>query len=283
VTPGADGLGGGIYNAGALTVTNSTFALNLASGGNAGYYNAFAKPGGNASGGAIYSTGSVVCVNVTIASNLTVAGSGSAPYYTSLLMGANFGANIANTNGTFTLRNSLLAYPGTNANVWGQIADGGYNISSDGSALFSSGASFNLTDPKLGPLQDNGGPTLTMALLPDSPAIDFGTLLGAPSTDQRGVIRLAGASVDVGAYELFTPEATRILTIATGSGSVMLTIAGVPRASYRLQSTTNVVSPIWRDMAGSDAAANGAGVAVLTDSGARESQRFYRALYVGGP
>ncbi|NNC99145.1 MAG: hypothetical protein HKN85_03085 [Gammaproteobacteria bacterium] len=63
------------------------------------------------------------------------------------------------------------------------------------------------TDQDVGPggagvdvLADNGGPTLTHALLVGSPAIDaaVGT---CPATDQRGVARPQGAGCDVGAYE----------------------------------------------------------------------------------
>src|SRR5206468_141935 len=56
-------------------------------------------------------------------------------------------------------------------------------------------------DPQVGPLQDNGGLTLTLALLPGSPAIDAGTPNGAPATDQRGVPHLPGLAVDIGAFE----------------------------------------------------------------------------------
>jgi hypothetical protein len=60
-------------------------------------------------------------------------------------------------------------------------------------------------DPMLGPLQDNGGPTLTQALLPGSPAIDAGSpACPPPDTDQRGVPRPQGAACDIGAYE-FVP------------------------------------------------------------------------------
>ena len=55
---------------------------------------------------------------------------------------------------------------------------------------------------KLGPLQDNGGPTLTHALLVGSPAIDAGDDAAAPTTDQRGVARPLGAATDIGAFEL---------------------------------------------------------------------------------
>src|SRR5262249_11038212 len=59
------------------------------------------------------------------------------------------------------------------------------------------------SDPRLGDLQDNGGRTRTMALLPDSPAINAGAASGAPTTDQRGVLRniYNGGTVDIRAYE----------------------------------------------------------------------------------
>jgi len=56
-------------------------------------------------------------------------------------------------------------------------------------------------DPKLGPLQDNGGPTLTHALLPGSPAIDTGRAEADDLFDQRGVPRVEGSAADIGAFE----------------------------------------------------------------------------------
>jgi hypothetical protein len=72
-----------------------------------------------------------------------------------------------------------------------------------------------VANPLLGPLQDNGGPTFTQALLPDSPAIDAVPVAdctydddGNPATpevpltsDQRGVARPQGSACDIGAYE----------------------------------------------------------------------------------
>jgi hypothetical protein len=59
-------------------------------------------------------------------------------------------------------------------------------------------------DPMLGPLQDNGGPTPTMALLPGSPAVDAGDNTGAPDFDQRGpgFPRIVGGTIDIGAFEV---------------------------------------------------------------------------------
>ena len=59
-------------------------------------------------------------------------------------------------------------------------------------------------DPLLGPLQDNGGPTLTHALSAGSPAVDHGNNAASLQNDQRGsgFPRVVGASADIGAYEL---------------------------------------------------------------------------------
>jgi streptogramin lyase len=57
-------------------------------------------------------------------------------------------------------------------------------------------------DARLGPLQDNGGPTQTMALLAGSPAISAGDATAAPDFDQRGFARVVGGTIDIGAFEL---------------------------------------------------------------------------------
>src|SRR5207253_6831744 len=66
-------------------------------------------------------------------------------------------------------------------------------------------------DAKLAPLADNGGPTLTRALLGDSPAIDAGNAatpgsggVACAATDQRGVLRPFGSHCDMGAFEVAT-------------------------------------------------------------------------------
>jgi hypothetical protein len=59
-------------------------------------------------------------------------------------------------------------------------------------------------DPLLGPLADNGGPTMTHALLPGSPAINAGVLRHRTQNDQRGFpyLRVYGPAPDMGAFEL---------------------------------------------------------------------------------
>jgi hypothetical protein len=68
------------------------------------------------------------------------------------------------------------------------------------------GTSVDPMDPKLGPLQDNGGPTPTMALLPGSPAINAGALTDS-EWDQRGpgYPRLVNGATDIGGYEVQQP------------------------------------------------------------------------------
>jgi hypothetical protein len=65
-------------------------------------------------------------------------------------------------------------------------------------------------NPMLGSLADNGGPTMTHALLPGSPAIDAADPAMCPSADQRGAPRVDGdgdsvAACDIGAFE-YLPE-----------------------------------------------------------------------------
>ena len=85
----------------------------------------------------------------------------------------------------------------------GTITSLGHNLSSDRSCGFTAVGDLSDSDPKLGPLQDNGGPTFTQALLPGSPAIDAGddAVVATASTDQRGLPRKRGLHVDIGAYE----------------------------------------------------------------------------------
>jgi hypothetical protein len=87
----------------------------------------------------------------------------------------------------------------------------GYNLSSDGSCNFNGRGDMNNINPMLGPLQNNGGPTQTQALLPGSPAIDAGNPSGCTDglghllkTDQRGMPRPDTedkSGCDMGAYE----------------------------------------------------------------------------------
>ena len=111
---------------------------------------------------------------------------------------------------TATLQNSIIAN-NSGANCGSGVTSKGYNMSSDRSCNFSNSGDRNNTDPKLGPLQNNGGPTLTMALPSGSPAVDSGNPSGCNdgqghrlTTDQRGQPRPDkedSGGCDMGAYE----------------------------------------------------------------------------------
>src|SRR5439155_18199838 len=83
-------------------------------------------------------------------------------------------------------------------------------------------------DPKLGPLQNNGGPTLTMALLPGSPAIDAGDNTNAPPYDQRGpgFPRIVNGKIDIGAFEV--QAAASVLVTVSAPASTNPSVFGQP-------------------------------------------------------
>jgi hypothetical protein len=177
-----------------------------------------------------------LAVNTTIAANSLEPGA-----YFGGGGGFGFGANAASTNGILALRNSLLAYPGTNENTWGTITDSGYNISSDGSAGFNSGSSFNFTDPKLFQLADNGGGIPTMALAPDSPAIDWAPVADAPATDQRGYARGYGGGIDLGAFEIVPPVPP--LSAFRSGTNLNVSFVGQAGVRYRIQRSSDLM--VW--------------------------------------
>jgi hypothetical protein len=167
--------GGGIENDSTLTVTDCTLSGNSA-----------------ASGGGIVNAGTLTLTSSTIADN-------SASSFGSGIYGGGFGMG--------SVRNTIVA--GNTAPFGPDIAFGipsqGHNLIGNGtngtgfSVTDLVGTSTNPIDPLLGPLQDNGGPTQTMALLSGSPAIDAGDNTGAPTTDQRGFPRIVGSAIDIGA------------------------------------------------------------------------------------
>jgi len=170
--------GGAIENTGGtLSATNCTFSGNSANGGGA--------IAGDSTGG------SVAVTNCTFSGN----------------SGFGTGIFIESSTTTLSLVNTIIAGTGTGCTGMGTITTNSHNLIQDGSC------SPMLTgDPKLGPLQGNGGPTQTFALLSGSPAIDAGddSVLGPPlslTTDQRGSTfpRLSGPHVDIGAFELQVP------------------------------------------------------------------------------
>jgi hypothetical protein len=196
--------GGGVFNnngGGAVNVTNSTVQGNTASGSSGSF------------GGGVYDGFSGSTVNITdstISGNTAATGGGVAT------------GNVMNVKDTIIAVNGA----GPDAVSFGTLTSQGYNLVGNGDGTpFINGVNHDLVgstatplDPKLGPLQNNGGPTLTMALLTGSPAIDQGAAATDPATsasittDQRGLTRpvdfpaipnaAGGNGSDIGAFEV---------------------------------------------------------------------------------
>jgi hypothetical protein len=99
--------------------------------------------------------------------------------------------------------NSIIAenISGTGADCLGGVMSHGHNVVGASCGEFTMGGDQIGANPKLGPLEANGGPTLTHALRADSPAIDAADAALCPDKDQRGVNRPQGPDCDIGAYE----------------------------------------------------------------------------------
>jgi hypothetical protein len=203
-TEGPSDVGGGVYTyqdggkiPGNLTVINSTISGNFA----------FSAGGGIACG-----FSGLTVINSTISGNSAGAyGGGIANGSLGLMIvNSTVSGNSAATcggvcGGTVEIGNTIL---NANAagNIDGTVTSQGYNVCSDdgGGLLTGPGDQIN-TDPLLGPLQDNGGPTLTHLPLHGSPAIDAGDpeFTRPPYHDQRGscFYRVFGRRIDVGSVE----------------------------------------------------------------------------------
>ncbi len=217
---------GGIDNLSTLTITNSTVSGNSASYYGGGIYNRRTLTINNStiSGNEADDGGGIVNYDTLTITNSTVSGNS-----------ANYGGGISNSS-TSTITNSTIS--GNEANEGGGIANklssttslvstivadniaetGTPDIYNDGSSVTVTASNSliengtitqdlgnNITgqDPLLDPngLQDNGGPTQTIALLPGSPAINAGSNPLGLITDQRGEARTLGGGTDIGAYE----------------------------------------------------------------------------------
>ena len=287
---GGIGRGGALDNEGTGEAVNCTFTGNTASAGNGGVgghggdvFNGVGGPGGaggNAGSAFGAISGAFNLVNCSIAFNSATAGSagsgGSGGYgtYGSGAPGPSGASGSAVGGGVSggTMVNSLLA-----ANSPGNCSgcsDGGHNLSSDASCAFTSVGSMNNTDPKLGPLANNGGPTLTMALLPGSPAIDAGDTSLAPATDQRGFPRPAGLAADLGAYE-YGSVMPQLSISRSGTNGLNLLGSGNGGQSCRLLSSLDLSNwiPIATNLIGSD------GTVLFYDTCAPAGAcRFYRLV-----
>lgn len=180
--------GGGIYSPTA-TLINCTVSNNRAE--NQGL------PVGtkSATGGGIQSaTGTVTLTGVTITENAVIGVAGT-------MTGGGISGRAALLN-TIVAGNTAASAP----DLSGTLTSSSHNLigNTQGGSGFQGRDLLNV-DPLLGPLQDNGGPTPTHALLPGSPALDRGHPKTDPTGfDQRGLgfARVVGGRVDIGAFEV---------------------------------------------------------------------------------
>jgi hypothetical protein len=298
---GGSGNGAALFNRGTAWLANCTVATNICIGGNGGTggtggwamssdlpggRGGRGGAGGSGSGSLYDTTGNLLSTNCTIALNQSIPGGagaggagglghpgtgGDGPPGSPGSSGSAFGGL---TSVGSTMINTILASNWPGGNCFGSIRDAGHNLSSDGSCAFTNVGSMNNADPKLGPLANNGGLSLTMALLPGSPAIDAGNTSAAPWTDQRGFPRPAGLAADIGAFEY----GSMMPAIAVSrSGATGLNIMGSGNAGQpcRLLSSPDLTS--WASIATDQIGSDGTVVfhATCVSGGAC---RFYRLV-----
>jgi len=232
--PGALADGGGLYNSGTLTLRNVVVANNTTAAANGGGITSInditltdCVVSGNTTatyGGGIDNFGTATLENVTVSGNMSGLGGGIANddgSAVAALTNVTIADNSASPGsgggfynlGAATLRYVIVANSPSGDNCAGgtsaTLTSQGHNLDSGNTCGFAGPGDLVNMDPQLGPLQDNGGPTPTQALLPGSPAIDAGgDDCPPPATDQRGFPRPEDgngdgmATCDIGAFEL---------------------------------------------------------------------------------
>jgi hypothetical protein len=206
---------GGIYNSFAtLDIENSTVSGNITTSG----------PSCSPTGAALENNfGSLSVSNSTITANLVLSGS------------AANASGVLNSGGFFHIKNTILAGNTNQTDLVNSNSatfdSGGFNLigSTNGPITAGPNDQFDIAGSALllAPLQNNGGPTFTHALLCGSPAINAGDNSGAPPTDQRGFPRIVGGIIDIGSFEysnsppaISCPATPILLNCAPSTGAV---------------------------------------------------------------
>jgi CSLREA domain-containing protein len=206
----SDGLGGGICNRqGTVNLVRSVVSDNQAGSAGGGISNVF-DPNQTPT---LNVTNSTITGNTSASSGGGIAGGGTTSITNSTITGnvasTNTGGGITSPANTTNVKSTIIALNTAPSapDVSGNFFSAGFNLIGkiDGSTGFTvatdqTGTIASPLDPKLDPngLQNNGGPTKTIALLAGSPAIDKGSNSNA-ARDQRNYVR-SGAP-DVGAFE----------------------------------------------------------------------------------
>jgi len=239
-------LGGAIYNSGGvLTVEDSTFAGNEAtdagaifSGGEGSSFTlrrstVSGNTAAGGGGGLLLFPGANQIENSTISGNTAAIGGGirsgiTADLGTATLLNvtlqensAGAGAHLYVDDGSqpVTVQNTIFGLTGDGAACYAGVplVSGGYNLERDESCGLTGATDQQNTDPLLGPLADNGGPTQTHLPQTDSPVIDV-IPDDCPATDQRGLARPRGAACDMGAVEV-EPDAPTPTAMPTATST----------------------------------------------------------------
>ena len=174
-------------------------------------------------GGGVYNS----TLSDTVVSDSTISDNGSGIYNDAGALGtsvfnttmSNNGVELQSDGPSVYMDNTIFNITAGGHSIvfngFGTVTSFGYNLSSDDGGGYLNGAGDQInTDPLLGPLQDNGGPTFTHELLPGSPAINAGdpNFVPPPLYDQRGsgFDRVRGDRIDIGSFEVqeITPTPT---------------------------------------------------------------------------
>jgi predicted outer membrane repeat protein len=256
----SDSSGGAIYGA-SVVLTDCSVANNFADNGGGGVAattlaltNCSVRGNQATTAGGI--SGSGALLNTTVSGNRAEQWGGVYGQTITLLSStvcSNRATSIAGgvSGNTIYSRNSIIAgnSAATGPDISGTLTSQGFNLiqNTNGCTIVGTTTGNLLgVNPRLGPLQNNGGPTWTHALLSGSPAIDAGGSTGAPSTDQRGVPRPQGAGVDIGAVEVVTAAPLFVRPLRLQPSGFSLNIIYDSTNACRIQASTNVV--VWIDL-----------------------------------
>jgi len=272
---GGAGYGGALCNDGAASLVNSTLAMNTSAGGAGGAGAAGpAADGGNGGNGGSGAGGGIsgpcFVTNCTLAANSAIAGlAGAAGIGCPGYPGPPYGRQ---PNG----------FPGSNGSATGGGADDATvvntllvaNWPAPGAPSGTIDSSYNLwmstNSGVVGPLANNGGPTLTMALLPGSPAIGAADTAIAPTTDQRGFPRPFGAATDIGACEY--GDWPLLGMTQSSAGGFTIRVQAATGQSCRLLTSTTLTD--WVAVATNSIGPDGS--ATFQIAPGTDPKRFYR-------
>lgn len=214
--------GGGLYSATGVVVSSSSITANTYNGVVAsGYAHVYSST--------INDNGSVgVRADDVLVRSSTITGHGSSDVEASSAVIDNSTISMVYSSNGGSMHSSIVDDVLAPSGV---VFSGDHNIASSFNLYLPSDTMF--TDPKLLPLTDNGGPTMTMGLADDSPARNAGANPDNLAYDQRGAgfPRLQGAAVDIGAFEagpaklVISPTTVEFGSVLVGDSASMTVTA----------------------------------------------------------